>query len=377
MKKGISLHLGLNYVDPAHYDGWNGELAACEADAKDMTALAKSRGFKTQTLLRESATAKTVKDSILKAAKALKSGDTFFLTYSGHGGQVPDTNGDEGRFGDANDQKDETWCLFDREFVDDELAALYAQFKAGVRVLVLSDSCHSGSVTRAVRESAPKERVRLLPPAKARDVYIAHQALYDAIQRGVTGAEQQDIKATVLLISGCQDQQLSRDGDANGLFTGTMKTVWADGAFLGGYKHFRDQIAARMPKAQIPNYFVIGAKNKAFEDEQPFTIDPKALKPKAGAKAKAPSRASSAEARLGFVLGQLETMGLKEPTPTTDLKKFFADRERQDRDYGLDFTRTDVFRERLLKEFAGVALAKSDLLKGRYANAQAIADLGR
>ena len=36
MSKGISLHVGLNSVDPKCYDGWNGQLAACEFDAKDM-----------------------------------------------------------------------------------------------------------------------------------------------------------------------------------------------------------------------------------------------------------------------------------------------------------------------------------------------------
>ena len=32
----LSLHLGLNAVDPVHYGGWSGELAACERDATDM-----------------------------------------------------------------------------------------------------------------------------------------------------------------------------------------------------------------------------------------------------------------------------------------------------------------------------------------------------
>ena len=269
MKRGISLHLGLNYVDPKHYDGWDGELFACEADAKDMTALAKSRGFKPKTLLRKQVTVKAVKAAILKAAKALKSGDTFMLTYSGHGGQVPDTNGDEGRFGDTDDAMDETWCLFDRQFIDDELAALYARFKAGVRILVLSDSCHSGSVTRV---RMPQGRVRLLPPAKAKQVYEKKKAVYDAVQRELTGAELQDVKAAVLLISGCQDRQVSRDGDFNGAFTGTLKTVWNNGAFTGNYKNFRDQIAAKMSSDQIPNYFVIGMPNKSFENEPPFTI---------------------------------------------------------------------------------------------------------
>jgi len=374
MKKGLSLHLGLNFVDPEHYDGWNGELFACEADANDMTALAKSRGFKTQTLLREKVTAKAVKDAILNAAKKLRSGDIFFLTYSGHGGQVPDTNGDEGRFGDANDQKDETWCLFDREFIDDELAALYARFKAGVRILVLSDSCHSGSVTREAIPGGPKARVRLLPPQMAARVYEKNKAIYDAIQRGVTGSEQLSIKATVLLISGCQDRQLSNDGDSNGLFTGTMKQVWADGSFLGGYKNFRDQIVARMPRNQTPNYFVIGAQNKAFEDEQPFTIDAKAKKPAAAKKASSSSAGRKATS-VDAVLRELETMGLSQPKPATNIKKFFADCEKADRKLGLDFTRTDVFRERLLKAFPGMTLRKSDLLKGRYTTPQEIAAL--
>ena len=279
MKKGLSLHLGLNYVDPKHYDGWNGELFACEADANDMTALAKSRGFKPKTLLRDKVTTKAVKEAILSAAKTLASGDFFFLTYSGHGGQVPDTNGDEGRFGDTADRMDETWCLFDREFVDDELAALYARFKKGVRILVLSDSCHSGTVTREV-ERLPQGRARLLPPAKAAAVYEKNKAVYDEVQRSLTGAEQLKIKATVLLISGCQDRQVSRDGDANGAFTGALKTVWNNGAFAGNYQHFRDQIAAKMSRDQIPNYFVVGATDKAFENEAPFTINAKAAKPK-------------------------------------------------------------------------------------------------
>ena len=64
------------------------------------------------------------------------------LSYSGHGGQLPDLNDDE------PDQEDETWCLYDGQVVDDELNELYSQFRQGVRILVFSDSCHSGSVAK-------------------------------------------------------------------------------------------------------------------------------------------------------------------------------------------------------------------------------------
>ena len=89
MSQGISVHIGLNRVDPRHYQGWDGQLAACEADAKDMQVLAQKQKFKSSTLLLTgAATALAVSAAIQGAAKTLKSGDLFFLTYSGHGGQV-------------------------------------------------------------------------------------------------------------------------------------------------------------------------------------------------------------------------------------------------------------------------------------------------
>ena len=171
MPKGISLHIGLNRVDPAQYEGWDGALAACEFDAKDLATIARKRGFKSSDLiLTRQATSKTLIDAIGAAAKKLSKGDLFLLTYSGHGGQVKDTNGDE------KDGRDETWVLYDRQIVDDELYALYRKFKAGVRIFVLSDSCHSGTVTRAVPaflEAGP--RARFMPLEVGDRVYKAHK----------------------------------------------------------------------------------------------------------------------------------------------------------------------------------------------------------
>ena len=42
MTTGISLHIGLNYVDPNHYSDWDGKLNAAEYDAKDMFFITKS-----------------------------------------------------------------------------------------------------------------------------------------------------------------------------------------------------------------------------------------------------------------------------------------------------------------------------------------------
>lgn len=279
MPVGFSLHIGLNRVDPAHYQGWSGPLNACEADANDLHAIATNRGFTPTLLLTAAATRQNVIDKLNSAATQLNSGDIFLLSYSGHGGQVPDLNGDEA------DQQDETWCLYDGQLVDDELYAILGQFRPGVRILVLSDSCHSGTVVKmayyygSVRSSSlsldrPNSPVyRAMPNDVALRVYQANKGTYDPILNDprLHNARGQ-VQASVLLLSGCQDNQLSADGTFNGLFTGTLLRVWSGGAFSGSYRDFYTKIVRRMPPDQTPNYFMVGASNPAFEAEVPFTI---------------------------------------------------------------------------------------------------------
>jgi len=273
--KGVSLHIGLNLVNPVHYGGWDGELIACEFDAKDMKALADGKGFQSNMLLTAAATADAVIAAITSAAKALVAGDIFLLTYSGHGGQVPDRNGDE----KDPERQDETWVLYDRQLIDDELWGLWGRFKAGVRIFVLSDSCHSGTVTRqmpaflaAGAGSGSQAKIRMLPPKQAAIVYRKNAAIYDGIQKATPAGEKAAVRSSVVLISGCQDNQFSLDGNRNGLFTETLKKVWNKGKFTGGYRRFRDTIAQRMPTQQTPNYSVVGKANAAFEAQKPFSI---------------------------------------------------------------------------------------------------------
>lgn len=268
MANGISLHVGLNLVDPNHYQGWDGQLGACEFDAKDMCALAKKQKFDSSSLLLTAqATADAVIDGIRDASKKLKSGDLFFLTYAGHGGQVPDVNGDE------KDGMDETWVLYDRMLVDDELFALWGKFKSGVRILVLSDSCHSGTVVRAIPPFiSGRPPHRAMPRTTNDKVYRAHKRQYDKIQKTIKPRSLANPRASVLQISGCMDNQLSSDGNRNGLFTENLKKVWSNGKFKGNCRRFRDSIVAKMPDYQTPNYFVTGKANSAFEKQTPFTI---------------------------------------------------------------------------------------------------------
>jgi hypothetical protein len=242
-----------------------------------MAALAKSRGFKPTVLLTKDATRARIQAEMNKAAQRLKSGDIFMLSYSGHGGQLPDLNDDE------PDAQDETWCLFDGELVDDELYTLLWKFSAGVRVLVFSDSCHSGSAvkmafysgTMAARSGAgaAEVRYRAMPWDVALRTYRLNKAFYDPILADPKRKENpKEAAASILLISGCQDNQLSQDGAFNGLFTANLLRVWKNGMFKGSYRDFHKTIVARMPPDQTPNYFRAGRPSAAFENQRPFSI---------------------------------------------------------------------------------------------------------
>jgi hypothetical protein len=268
MATGFSIHIGLNHISEEVYGSGN-DLAGCINDAHDMQRLAVAQGFQSSVLLDDAATAEAVIAAISGAASCLVSGDTLFLTYSGHGSHVPDRNDDEA------DGQDETWCLYDRMLLDDELNALWAQFAAGVRVLMLSDSCHSGTVARrlAARQLRRQARFRGLTESESAQVYLKSKAFYDTTQR-LFGAKTKDlISCTVILISGCQDNQLSADGDVNGLFTEKVKQIWDDAAFRGNYRAFHKAIAAFMPSDQSPQFSTYGASNIQFENERPFTVE--------------------------------------------------------------------------------------------------------
>jgi hypothetical protein len=269
----LCLTLGLNTVDPAAYNGWDGLLNACESDARDMSEIAESAGYTTTMLLSRQATSSAVLGYLHEAAAQLQSGDHLLLTYSGHGGQIDDLTSDE-----ADDQLDETWCLHDRMLLDDELFAMWARFRPGVRILMLSDSCHSGSMAKNKLKPAQvppghaEFRPKRLRYAQAQGVVEQHKAMYDSLQYVAGPAEKAAIAARVILISGCQDDQESMDGPKNGAFTAALLKVWNKGAFAGSHAQFHQQIADRLQGTQqTPNFFTVGAHIPAFDAARPFT----------------------------------------------------------------------------------------------------------
>jgi subtilisin family serine protease len=269
--QSYSLHIGLNAVDPAGYDGWNGELHACENDADVFKTFATNASFQSvHSLLTKEATSKNVLKQLDDAAATLKAGDLFLLSYSGHGGSIIDTNKDE------KDGFDETWCLYDRQLIDDELFERFSKFKAGVRILIFSDSCHSGTVSRnavvpnAVVEPTTYMRSRLAPMNVLIRTYNKNKAEYDAIQSKVKVSKPEDIAAYVVLFGACQDDEEAMEVWGNGMFTAKVKEVM--NGKIKNYSSLFTAIKKGFSTQQHPNLYHYGNKEYNFISQAPFFV---------------------------------------------------------------------------------------------------------
>ena len=284
-----SLHIGLNAIDPGHYAGDSGILFGCENDARAMREMAEIQGYSTRMLLTEEATREAVIDELRRAARDLRAGDQFLFTNACHGSQISDMNGDEGRKG----KPDSTLCLYDSQLIDDELWDIFSGFASGVRIVMIADSCHSGSVARkgvvpllladdtALGLARPPGRVRSLNAAVAREVEAMNRDFYERIARELphvdrsvlTSPIKSRIAASVIQFSACLDDQSAMDGDENGVFTAALLRVWDRGRFTGNYEKFHHCIQQELAgMEQKPDLFRPEPVDPAFSQQRPFTL---------------------------------------------------------------------------------------------------------
>lgn len=193
-----ALLIGLNYTTSAY------PLKGCLNDINVMeTTLVQKFGFQSVVKLHDTSTILPTKTNILSQLTLLlsqsKSGDVLFFHYSGHGSQIKDTNGDD------TDGLDEVIIPCDyfsnnSVIIDDEIKAIVqSNLKEGVKLVVLMDCCHSGSI-------------------------FDLKYNYDANWNQVINSKSLETNGDVILISGCSDPQVSFDTQINRVNQGT--TTW-------------------------------------------------------------------------------------------------------------------------------------------------------
>lgn len=156
------------------------------------------------------------------------SGDVLYFHFSGHGSNVPDTNGDEA------DERDEIFCPHDLDWtaplLDDWVRTRLDQLPEGVNLTFVSDCCHSGTITRAiVAPDLRTTRERYLPCPLDLWAVESNRAPRGDFPRGrrprevaAAATDIKDVDLTEILLTGCRADQTSADAYLDGDFYGAL-----------------------------------------------------------------------------------------------------------------------------------------------------------
>jgi len=197
------------------YPGSSNDLKGCVNDARNWASLLKDIfGFYIEKLMLDKGAKKAL---VINAMKNLLAGsvagDVRVVTYSGHGTNVRDKNGDEA------DGRDEAWCLYDGNLIDDDIKDIIATLPNGVKLTIICDSCHSGTVTRAFMGTFDNEeyaKPRYMPPEDDIEAFaISELPLKRSVFEPRNGMNE-------ILISGCKSTEYSYDARINGQATGAF-----------------------------------------------------------------------------------------------------------------------------------------------------------
>jgi len=178
------------------------DLDGCINDGRAMHSIILSKfqfnAAKVDTLFNEAAG----RAAILKAMNDLltksKSNDIAFIYYAGHGSQVSNSLSKEEDKKDESIVPSDTWKEGVEDIRDKELAKIFNAFiDKGVKLTVIMDCCHSGSLSRG-------------PVAPGKFRFIA-DANYDAKDASQPIAPETRKEGDFLIISAAQDNEFAQE----------------------------------------------------------------------------------------------------------------------------------------------------------------------
>lgn len=255
MRVGRSLHVGINRYSSAFPNAT--ELDGPENSAARMRDLVCGR-FQTELVQGANANRQTIEQRLLHYAEVSESGDIFLFTFSGHGTSIVREFDP-----DRDELDDEAILLHDFWLYDDELRLnIWPRFHQGVRVLMIADSCHSGTILRAARCTKV-----LQISTETREAHLReHGWFYRQLMVPVFAP----VEASVLLLAACGDNDETPDGSPLTGFTEALVRVLEE-QNPRDYNDLLGKIRMQVGP-QIPQLAFLPAVDKEFIGQRPFTI---------------------------------------------------------------------------------------------------------
>lgn len=192
--------VGLTKVNPAAYNGWDGDCPGTDIDCANVVKWFK--GCEMTILTNQQATRNGFRDAIAKERNGLGSNDLLVVALSGHGGQVDDTNGDEA------DGIDETICLWDGQVVDDDVLDMVC-LPGNYRLLLITDTCFSEGNFRFWRTLARKATFGWCYPVRSGPMRVLRPRVTDGPAWG----------GQLIQLSAARENQSAEGAADGGVFT--------------------------------------------------------------------------------------------------------------------------------------------------------------
>lgn len=212
-----ALYIASNYLDTAN------ELPDCTADACNWQKLLKPWCGSSSSVLNTKATRAGILRAGRKWLDKLRPGDLGVLLFSGHGTRERM----DGRYVEAI-------VCDDLELIYDfEMAGLLGERAKKTTLVVLSDSCHSGTMHRG------NPIARTIPLSRCR----RHHAKGDGSPRALTN---------VIYFAGCAEDEYSYSTGQGGAMSLAMQKAFAERGEKTTFGWLYRRVAGKRPKGLLP-----------------------------------------------------------------------------------------------------------------------------
>jgi hypothetical protein len=208
------------------YPGTYNDLKGCVNDANDWAKLLSDEfafSGSVKLLTDSDATKKNITSVLEDLVTGAKGGDIVVFTYSGHGTWVYD-QGER----DESDNRDEAICAHDDIIIDDEIRSIISKIDREAHIVVISDSCHSGSVTRTQLRRTYKEDKKAAENAP-KPRYMPPMDNTDAVSTGLIPIRKRFLypepDMAEILLTGCNATEYSYDAYIDSRFNGAMTAM--------------------------------------------------------------------------------------------------------------------------------------------------------
>lgn len=262
------LLVGLTKVDNdayrANFDWYFPDLPGCQHDLDHMYDFMLEKHMNPVRLQDKREGHEATADNVLKhideAARTLEKGGLFIFYFTGHGMQIDDNSSHIGWT--YKDGLDDVLICSDKPLFDVQLGNAWRQFKPGVRIVMISDSCHSGT-NQAIRNQLRIQRNKLINLPFHTDRYML--PTYPDVMLVHYGA--------------CRDdEEAPAGGDEGSPYTYNFIGLCKYAVFELNYQVLGDAIAQKMEAYGVHAQFnTLGDTNtpefKTFLHQRPFTID--------------------------------------------------------------------------------------------------------